>query len=323
MLMREAPEQILGGALLLADLIGAPAVLVAIERDKPAAIDAMTAAASQLRDARIRIVGIPSIYPAGGERQLVALMAGMEVPSGRYPSDIGYPCQNVGTAHAVYRWARAREPLMSRIVTVSGNGVHTPQNVAVPIGSLVSELIGYCQGYDPPVARLILGGTMMGYAVTTDDLPVTKSTNCIVAAQTQEIHSDARQWPCIRCGECATACPAGLLPQELIGNDPERRVELHLADCIECGCCDVVCPSHIPITQLLRGGKAELRRHEAHARLAEAAEQRVQRKTERTRISAEDFLQQQTDLQASANADAIRDAVARARQQRARTPPES
>jgi Na+-translocating ferredoxin:NAD+ oxidoreductase subunit C len=259
MLMRENAADIVAGALLLTDVLEAPRCIIAIERDKPQAMEAIDAAARAVDDPRLKLAEVPTIYPAGGERQLVELLTGEEVPSGRYPSEFGYVCQNVGTAFAVQRLRASREPLASRIVTITGGGVKTPQNVEAPIGTPIAELIAICGGYNEGVVRLIAGGSMMGYALPDDDTPLTKATNCIIAALADEVRTDTYEWPCIRCGDCAMACPSRLLPQDLLVaatmSDHPALATLGLQDCIECGCCDVVCPSQIMLTERFRIAK--------------------------------------------------------------------
>jgi electron transport complex protein RnfC len=273
LLMREHAADVVAGALLMTTLLDAPRCIVAIERDKPAAIAAIEAAATTV-DGRLKLAEVPTIYPAGGERQLVELLTGYEVPSGRYPSELGYVCHNVGTAAALQRLARHGEPLLSRIVTVTGGGIATPQNVLVPLGAPIAELIEFCGGYAGDVARLIVGGSMMGVAVPDDAIPVGKATNCVVAATADEIRTELTEWPCIRCGDCATACPSRLLPQELLvaaqARDFATLDTLGLGDCIECGCCDVVCPSHLVLTERFRAAKRERALHVRRGDTADA-----------------------------------------------------
>jgi electron transport complex protein RnfC len=266
MLMRENAADVVAGALLLADVLNAPRCIVAIERDKPQAMEAIEAAAAATDDPRLKLAEVPTIYPAGGEKQLVELLTGEEVPSGRYPSEFGYVCQNVGTAYAVQRLRAAGEPLIARIVTVTGGGVRTPQNVEVPIGTPIAELIAHCGGYNDGVVRLVAGGSMMGYSLPDDEMPITKATNCIIAATADEVRTDMYEWPCIRCGDCAMVCPSRLLPQDLLvaagTNDFAGLTTLGLQDCIECGCCDVICPAQIMLTERFRVAKRALAVHD-------------------------------------------------------------
>src|SRR5690606_25549623 len=139
----------------------------------------------------------------GGELQLIELLTGEEVPSGRYPTEIGHVCQNVGAAFALHRLATRGEPLTSRVGSVTGAGVEHPRNIEAPIGTPISWLIAQCGGYTDQVERLIHGGSMMGYALPEDDVPITKATSCVIAAARAEIRVDFEEWACIRCGECA------------------------------------------------------------------------------------------------------------------------
>jgi len=326
MLMREAANEVVDGAILLRELTGAGQCVIAIERDKPQAIEAVGAAAEARGDEDIAIAELPSVYPAGGERQLVEMLAGVEIGSGRFPGDFGFLCQNVGTARAVHRYFRHGQPLTRRVVTITGGAVANPGNVEAMIGTPIAELIAACGGYSSSPAALIHGGSMMGYSLASDQLPVTKATNCIIVADQSEIRSDYREWPCIRCGECASVCPARLKPEELLpaargGNMPALK-ELALADCIECGCCDVVCPSHIPLTGVFRAARPGLRRYLEQQNFAEISDRRFQLHEQRRLATETDEQQQRQVLKASLSAEEqraalIREAVERARKRKA------
>src|SRR5690606_8362091 len=189
---------------------------------------------------------------AGGERQLIEALTGHEVPSLAKPTDIGYLCQNVGTAAALFRYLESGQPVTSRMTTVTGGGIATPRNFEVRLGTPIADLIAACGGYRGAVARLIMGGSMMGVPLESDRVPVGRATNCIIAAGEHEVRQDFDVLPCIRCGNCSDVCPAYLMPQELFVAARHDQFEaldnLGVFDCIECGCCDVVCPSHTRLT---------------------------------------------------------------------------
>ena len=324
MLMREHPLAVVRGALTLLELVGARLAVLVIERDKPEALRAMRDAADRLGDKRIEYARVPTVYPAGGERQLVEVLTGREVPGGSYPLATRCLCHNVGTAYALDRFVRHGEPLVSRIVTVTGQGVGRAGNVEVPIGTPIRELIQFCGGYRGNIARLILGGNMMGYALPNDELPITKAGNCLLAAHSEEVRVTSREWPCIRCGDCADVCPPRLLPQELLrgsqANDFDRLDALGLSDCIECGCCDVVCPSHIPLTERFRQSKRAMALAVEHAELADAAQRRHERRTARLREHREESGRLQEQLKSAIGSEdrraVIEAAVARASRRR-------
>jgi len=326
MLMRAHAGEVLHGAQLMLELLGAEHCIVAVERDKDSALTAIRDAIQLLDDDRLELAALPTVYPAGGERQLVESLLGKEVPSGGHPIDIGIVCQNVATACALAALAERGRPLISRIVTVTGHGLRHPKNIEAPIGASIGALIECCGGLTDDAAQLILGGNMMGYALPTDDIPVTKSTNCILALTAAEIGVPVDERPCIRCGDCASACPARLLPQELLRavhrNGLAGLSELGLSDCIECGCCDVVCPSHIPLTSTLREAKQRLASYLEHQRRAAIADQRFDRHLAREADRAEQARQAQQRLKAPLATDApsrqaaIEAAIRRARERR-------
>lgn len=261
MLMRERASDVVLGASILRHATSAKRCTIAVETDMPEAHAALLAAL-KAHGEDMELIAVPSVYPAGGERQLIATATGREVPSGGLPTDIGALCQNVGTAAAVARWIRDGEPLISRIITVTGSAIRNAGNLEVSLGTPLAQLIADCGGYVTEAAHLIMGGSMMGIALPDDDFPTVKAANCIIAATALDLQPRAAEMPCIRCGNCSEACPAALLPQELhrhalAANLPALE-RFGLMDCIECGCCDNVCPSQIPLTHRFIAAKIPL-----------------------------------------------------------------
>ncbi len=260
LLLRERADRVVAGGQLLLAALGAQRCVIAVKTDMPEARNALYHALQAAADPRVVLSVVTAKYPAGGERQLIELVLGREVPAGGLPGDIGVLCQNVATAAAVADFFERGQPLMSRIVTISGGGVREPRNIEARIGTRVADLIALAGGYQNEPRRLIMGGPMMGVALASDELPITSATNCLIAATADEFGGDEREMPCIRCGDCIEACPAGLQPQELlmaaINSNATELLALGVTECIECGGCDYVCPSHIPLTKHFIDGKA-------------------------------------------------------------------
>lgn len=289
MLMREYAHEVLAGGQILMRGLGLEECLAVVESDKPRAVQALGKALAELDDSRIVLKQVPTIYPSGAEDQLVQLVTSREVPSGGLPSDVGCLVQNVGTAAAVYRWIATGEPLISRVTTVTGDGVANPVNVLARIGTPLADIVELAGGYTDRASHLVIGGPMTGKSVSTDRVPLVKATNCVlVMSQAVEI-GDVR--PCIRCAECAAVCPVRLLPQQLYWHacaDNEANLrDFGLTDCIECGCCDLVCPSHIPLTTVFRQTKARMQELADEKARAERARRRFDARNRRLEAEEE------------------------------------
>ena len=277
-LQRERAHAVVEGVRILQHIVRPAACVIAVEDNMPEAEQALRAALDGRNETGIRVVNVPTIYPTGGERQLIKVLTGREVPSQGFPADIGIIVQNVGTAAAVHDAVVKAQPLLSRIVTVTGDGVQQACNMEVLIGTPVSHLIAAAGGYTDHIERLLIGGPMMGYAVSTDAVPVIKTTNCILAVTARSMPAPPPAVPCIRCGRCTEVCPANLLPQELYwfarSGNHDAAQEYGLFDCIECGCCAYVCPSHIPLVQYYRHAKTAIWEQEKQKQKADIARQR-------------------------------------------------
>ncbi|MBF0470795.1 MAG: electron transport complex subunit RsxC [Gammaproteobacteria bacterium] len=276
-LMRERAESILCGIEIMARAISAHHILIGVEDNKPEAIAALNRALQHHKQSRIEIVTVPTLYPTGGERQLIKVLTGKEVPTQGIPLDIGIVCHNVATAARVEQAVVHGRPLISRVVTVSGEAIPRPGNYEVLFGTPMADLIAEAGGtIDQQPATIIMGGPMMGLPVTDSATPVTKTCNCLLIQPVQP--RPTLHQPCIRCGECAISCPAQLQPQQLYwharAKEFDKVQDEHLFDCIECGCCSWVCPSQIPLVHYFRFAKAEIWSQEREKAAADIARER-------------------------------------------------
>ncbi|AEY01876.1 RnfABCDGE type electron transport complex subunit C [Oceanimonas sp. GK1] len=294
-LMREHADDILQGVAILRHIVRPQLTVIAVEDNKP---EALAALRDVNRDENVLVVAVPTKYPSGGEKQLIEILTGQQVPRNGLPADIGIVVQNVGTAFAVKRAVLDDEPLIQRVVTLAGDGFGEKCNAWVRIGTPVRYLLkrfGFTPGPEP---RIIMGGPMMGFTLHTAAAPVIKGSNCILAPGSHELSPPVEEQPCIRCSQCADACPASLLPQQLYwharANEHDKLNSHHLFDCIECGACAWVCPSQIPLVQYYRVAKADIRQAQREAEQAERAKQRFEARQARLeREKAERLARQQ------------------------------
>jgi electron transport complex protein RnfC len=256
-LMLEQPAEIVEGVAIMSKVLGVKNVVIVIEDNKPDAVKTMSAAAES---SGFKVRKLKTKYPQGAEKQLIKATVRREVPSGGLPMDVGCVVQNVGTALAARDALRFNRPLFERVTTVTGPGVKEPKNLRVRIGTQVRTLIDFCGGYATEVGKLIMGGPMMGIAVSSDEVPVVKGTSgVLVLGRAATVFSEH---DCIRCGRCIQVCPMGLAPQRL--NNLVRRGQLeaakdeHVKDCIECGCCAYACPAKIRLVHQFKYAKFEI-----------------------------------------------------------------
>ncbi len=282
LLMRERAEEVVRGVGIFRDLLRPQRVLIGIEDNKPEAVAAMQAAVTKLGE-DFAVVAVPTRYPAGGAKQLIRVLTGKEVPSSKRSTDLGVQCFNVATAYTAWRAVAHGEPVISRLVTLTGN-VEQPRNWEVLLGTPLSEFVALghpkadTNGY-------IMGGPMMGFEMPAMDAPLVKATNCIIASSPALFPPKAPEMPCIRCGECAKVCPHELQPFEMYwfarAKNFGKTQEYNIFDCIECGCCSFVCPSRIPLVQYFRFAKSEIWAREKEKNASDSAKQRFDWKTER------------------------------------------
>ncbi|MEZ8692486.1 electron transport complex subunit RsxC [Vibrio splendidus] len=325
-LLQEHAEEVLKGIEVVEHILQPKLTVIGIEDNKPDAIKALEIAAKD-KDIVIRV--IPTKYPSGGEKQLIKILTNKEVPAGGIPADIGVLVQNVGSLYSIKRAVIDGEPVVNRVVTLTGKTFKQPRNVWALLGTPVHELLeefGYKA--DKKLPRLILGGPMMGFTLPHANVPITKTSNCILAPTRREISPSTYEMECIRCSACAEACPASLLPQQLQwhakANELDKCEELNIKDCIECGACAFVCPSEIPLVQYYRQAKAEIKTRKDEATAAERAKIRFEEKNarmERDKAERENRFKKaadnrRKDMKSADGDDAIAAAIARVKAQK-------
>ncbi|UUE11846.1 electron transport complex subunit RsxC [Dickeya zeae] len=322
-LMQECAQEIAQGVDILDHLLQPQRILLGIEDNKPEAITALRVALVDYPRIQMRV--IPTKYPSGGAKQLTRILTGKEVPFGKHSASIGVLMQNVGTAYAIKRAVIDGEPLTERVVTLTGDALRQPGNVWARLGTPVRHLLRHA-GYHVTTTQpmVIMGGPLMGFTLPALDVPIIKTSNCILAPARDEIQPPEEEQACIRCGKCADACPAGLLPQQLYwfsrGQEHEKARQHHLFDCIECGACAYVCPSNIPLVQYYRQEKAEIQALSQESRKAAEAKARFdarQARLEREKRSREERHKQAAASVAATDKSAVMAALERVRNKQA------
>ncbi|MCD1213591.1 electron transport complex subunit RsxC [Vibrio cholerae] len=330
-LMRQYAHEIIQGIEIVEHILKPKLTIIGIEDNKPEAVAALQQAA---QDKPMVIRVIPTKYPSGGEKQLIKILTNLEVPKGGIPADIGLMVQNVGSLQAIVRAIVHGEPLIRRVVTLTGDCFRKPRNVWALLGTPVQALLNEF-GYkaDKKLPRLIMGGPMMGFTLPHAQVPITKTANCILAPTRNELTSSDNEMACIRCGQCAEACPVSLLPQQLQwhakAEEFDKCEEINLKDCIECGACAYVCPSEIPLVQYYRQAKAEIRTRSLEAEAAERAKARFEEKKarmERDKAERENRFKQaaedrRKEMEQQGGSDAIAAAIERVKAQKAQLEP--
>ncbi|WP_156292206.1 electron transport complex subunit RsxC [Serratia oryzae] len=317
-LMQEHADQIIEGTQILRHLLQPKLTLIGIEDNKPQAIAALQAALRGHTDIALRV--IPTKYPSGGAKQLTKILTGKEVPHGKHSSAIGVLMQNVGTAFAIKRAIVDGEPLIERVVTLTGAAMSQPGNVWARLGTPVQHLLAFGGCQPQPQQMVIMGGPLMGFTLPSLNVPVVKISNCLLAPTIDEMAPQEQEQSCIRCGLCVDACPAGLLPQQLYwfskGGEHEKARNHNLFDCIECGACAYVCPSNIPLVQYYRQEKAEIKALDQEAARAAEAKARYEAKLarlEREKLAREERHKKAAVKLTDSDQNAVSAALARVR----------
>jgi electron transport complex protein RnfC len=259
-LMIERPEALLEGAEIMRRKLGAEETVIGVEMNKPDAIEILK---KYIKPGDpVRVVPLKVKYPQGAEKMMIKSVFDVEVPAGQLPRDVGVNVNNVGTIVAIADYFLRGMPLIERIVTVAGNGVTYPANLVVPLGTSVRDVVRFCGGLKPGTREIVMGGPMMGRPIASLDVPVLKGCSGVLVF-TDAPTTARKEYPCIRCGRCVEACPYFLNPSRLARLSRARMYDemkdYHVFDCVECGCCTFACPSNIPIVQLIRTAKDDLK----------------------------------------------------------------
>ena len=260
----ENANNVIKGVMTMIKYLGFKQAIIAVEDNKPKAIDLLQQKVKELAgdNSNIKIMALKSKYPQGAEKMMVQSATGRKIPPGKLPSDVGCVLINVASVAFIQRYVETGKPLVSRSVTVDGSAIHTPKNVRVPIGTSISDIIDFCGGFKAEPFKILSGGPMMGAAIIGTDLPLLKQNNAILAFAEGTFKVKPER-DCIRCGRCAQVCPMSLMPTLIAryakSKEADKLTDSGVMVCMECGSCAYVCPAGLPLVQHMRLAKSVIR----------------------------------------------------------------
>lgn len=262
----ENTENVIKGIQLVKNLLDIKTAMIGVEDNKPEAIKKLKDTISQIGDDSISVVTLKASYPQGAEKVLIMACTNRMVPAGKLPSDVGCVVMNIASTGFLYSHINTGIPLVSKRLTIDGSAIKEPTNIIVPIGTQIKDITEYIGGYKDEVFKILLGGPMMGTAVTSDEFPIVKQNNAILCLAEKEAKL-LEPTDCIRCGRCVKACPMNLMPimfdKYTEKSDTEELTKLEITSCIECGCCSFSCPAGKRLVQSIRLGKNLVRKASA------------------------------------------------------------
>ena len=271
-MMIEEPERLIGGIKVMLQLFENAKAVIGVENNKPKAIEKLRALVKD--EPKISVEALRTKYPQGGERSLIYAVTGREINSSMLPADAGCVVDNVNTVMAIYDAVCKRTPILERVITITGDAIKEPQNFKVRTGMNYNDIIEAAGGFKADPKKILSGGPMMGQAMYTTDVPVTKNSSSLTCFLEDEVEKNPES-PCIRCGRCGEVCPEFLVPvlmmKSCMNGDSAGYEKLYGMECIECGSCSYICPARRPLTQAFKQMKrriGEERRQKAAAEKA-------------------------------------------------------